>query len=163
MKYLVVVFSALLLSACATTYQSQGFTGGYTETQLDVNVFRVSFNGNAYTSRDRVADFTLLRSAELTLENGYKYFVVVDATNYSKQGLVNTPQTTTTNANVNVYGNTAYGTATSTTTGGNSYVISKPGASNTIVMLEEKPTGTYAYNAEFLAKSLKEKYDITKE
>jgi len=34
-----------LLAACATPYQSKGYTGGFSETQLDVNVFRVNFNG----------------------------------------------------------------------------------------------------------------------
>ena len=35
------------------------------------------FKGNGYTSKDKTFDFALLRSAELTLENGYRYFVVV--------------------------------------------------------------------------------------
>ena len=161
MKYIFVLILAVLVTACATTYQSKGFSGGYSETQLDENIFRVTFNGNGYTSRERVADFTLLRSAELTLETGYKYFVVVDANSYSKTGVVTTPQTTTTNANVNIYGNTAYGAATSTTTGGNSFLVTKPSSSNTIVMLNEKPEGTFAYNAEFLTNSLKKKYEIT--
>jgi len=66
-----------LLAACATPYQSKGYTGGFSETQLDVNVFRVNFNGNAYTSGERAVDFTLLRSAELAREHGYHYFIVV--------------------------------------------------------------------------------------
>ena len=60
---------ALVLSGCATAYQSNSLTGGYTDTQLAPDVFRVSFSGNAFTSNDRVQDFALLRAAELTLAN----------------------------------------------------------------------------------------------
>jgi len=65
-KLIAIVILAFILQGCATSYQKTSFTGGYSETQLDENVFNVSFKGNGYTSRERVADFTLLRSAELT-------------------------------------------------------------------------------------------------
>lgn len=68
----------ILLAACASPYQPEGFGGGYSETQLSENIFKVSFRGNGYTSEDRAADMALLRSAELALENGFKYFAVVD-------------------------------------------------------------------------------------
>ena len=68
----------LLLFGCATTYQSDGATGGYSETQLDENVFVVHFSGNGFTKKARAADFALLRSSELTLEHGYKYFVIIE-------------------------------------------------------------------------------------
>ena len=71
-KVWILILSAFLLSGCATAYQPKGFTGGFSETQLDESVFQVSFRGNAYTSSERAADFTLLRSAELTIENGYR-------------------------------------------------------------------------------------------
>jgi hypothetical protein len=38
----------------------------------------LTFKGNGYTSRERATDFNLLRCAEVCLENGYKYFVIVD-------------------------------------------------------------------------------------
>jgi hypothetical protein len=37
------------LVGCATGYQAQGFTGGFDETQLSPNVYRVTFKGNGYT------------------------------------------------------------------------------------------------------------------
>jgi len=40
----------ILISGCATTYQPQSFTGGFSETQLAENIFQVLFNGNAYTA-----------------------------------------------------------------------------------------------------------------
>lgn len=159
----ITIFLAILfIYGCATPYQGDGFSGGYSETQLDENVFRVSFRGNGYTRRDRVADFTLLRSAELALQNGYKYFVIVEAKSHTTTSTHTTPTTTNTTANVWGTGNYAYGNATSTTTGGQTYNISKPSSSNTIICFKEKPVIGFSYNASFIYKSLTEKYDINK-
>ena len=160
MNKVIIIFSLILLQACATSYQRKGFFGGYSETQLDENVFKVSFNGNGYTRRESAADFTLLRSAELTLENGYQYFVIIDANSYVSNSTYTTP--TTTNTTANVYGNNyyAHGTATSTTYGGQTYNITKPSSSNVIFCLYDKPQSTFAYNAKFIYKSLTEKYGI---
>jgi len=161
MKFLpILLLSSILLSGCATTYQSSGYSGGYSETQLDENVFKVAFRGNGYTGRERVADFTLLRSAELTIENGYKYFAVVDANSYTKNSTYTTPTTSNTTASVYGSGNYAYGNATTTTTGGQTYNISKPSSSNTIVCFKEKPTNGFSYNAEFIFKNITKKYAI---
>ena len=74
---LILLFS--FLQGCAANYQPRGQTGeGFTETQLDKNVFRVSFSGNRYTESERASDLALLRSAELALLHGYKYFIVAD-------------------------------------------------------------------------------------
>ena len=73
MKNLIAItIAVLILQGCATPYQKKGFTGGFSETQIVENVFSVSFRGNGYTDRERVADFTLLRSAELTLTNSFQ-------------------------------------------------------------------------------------------
>ena len=159
----LLLLAALFLNACATSYQNTGFTGGYSETQLDENVFKVSFRGNGYTSRERASDFALLRSAELTLQNGYAYFVIVDEESHTRNSTYTTPTTSNTTANVYGSGNYAYGTATTTTSGGQTYNISKPSNSNTIVLFEEKPESGFSYNAEFIYRELREKYGIKDE
>jgi hypothetical protein len=171
MKTVITLSIFLLLVGCATKYQPQSFSGGFSETQLDTNVFTVTFKGNGYTGRDKANDFALLRSAELAMENGFKYFAIVDAQQYSKNSTFTTPTTAITNVNANTYGtaynygnNTTYnaktyGTATTTVSGGQTYNISKPRTSNTIVCFTEKPEG-FAYNAQFLANSLKQKYGL---
>ncbi len=171
MRILTISLIVAVLGGCATAYQPQGITGGFSSTQLDSNVFQVTFTGNGYTARGRANDFALLRSAELALENGYKYFIIVDAQQYSDNSTYTTPTTATTNINTNTSGsaytygsNTSYygnttGTATTTVTGGQTYIVSKPRASNMIVCFTEKPKG-FSYNAEFIAKNLKEKYEI---
>ena len=76
--------STLLVAGCATetTYRpatGQGFARtGYSDRQIEPNRFLVSFSGNSVTSRDTVERYLFFRSAELTLQNGYDYFVMAD-------------------------------------------------------------------------------------
>ncbi|PKI17104.1 CC0125/CC1285 family lipoprotein [Colwellia sp. 12G3] len=155
----ILVISLLgfsLLSGCSTSYQSNGFTGGYSSSQLDENVFTVSFKGNGYTSKEKVKDFVLLRSAELALENGYPYFVIIDKSAYSEESSYTTASNSTTTGQVS---NTGYMKAHTTNTGGQTYNYSKPTNSNTIVGFKVKPE-SFSYSAKYLVKSLKTKYDI---
>ena len=51
---------------------------GYSETQIDNNRLRVSFRGKTGATRESVETNLLFRAAELTLQGGYDYFIVVD-------------------------------------------------------------------------------------
>lgn len=172
MRGLLVLALVAFLGGCATAYQPQGLTGGFSTTQLDTNVFTVSFRGNGYTGRERTNDFALLRSAEVALENGFSHFAIIDAQQYTKTGSYTTPTQATTTLNTNTYGtvntygnfgnysgNTS-GTATTTVTGGQTYTIAKPRTSNTIVCFTEKPEG-FAFNAAFIIDSIRAKYGIS--
>ncbi|MFH1976912.1 MAG: hypothetical protein ABIJ52_15415 [Pseudomonadota bacterium] len=151
----------LLIVSCSTPYQRVSFMGGYAETQLDENVFRVSFRGNAYTSKEKVADLCLLRSAELALQKGYSYFLVVDEQQYSKMGAYTTPTSTTTTGVVTGSGNTAVGRVTSNRRGGQTYLYSKPRNTIIIVCFNEKPNiQGLVFNANFIRNSLKSTYSI---
>jgi hypothetical protein len=75
MRILVLLLFAVSLAACTTPYQPDGTLGGYSETPLASNAFKVTFRANGYTSVEQATDFTLLRAADLTLEKGYAYFV----------------------------------------------------------------------------------------
>lgn len=72
----------LLLAACSTPqpslYAPKAGSEGYTEESLGKGLYRVSFEGNAVTSRERVQDYCLFRAAELTLERGATKFAVHD-------------------------------------------------------------------------------------
>jgi uncharacterized protein YceK len=91
---ILIVFVSIFIQGCATTYQKSGFSGGYSETQLDTNIFKVSFRRNSYTGGERVADFTLLRSAELALKNGYQYFAIIDSNSYTSRSSYMSSSTT---------------------------------------------------------------------
>jgi len=75
---------ALLVSACVTETPYRPATGsgfnrsGFSERQVEANRFLVTFAGNTATDRDTVERYLLYRAAQLTLENGYDYFVTVD-------------------------------------------------------------------------------------
>ncbi|MDN7125939.1 hypothetical protein J6I92_07235 [Pseudidiomarina sp. 1APR75-15] len=160
---IVMVASITFLGGCATGYQSQGFTGGFSETQLDKNVFVVTFKGNGFTSFEKASDYSLLRSAELALETGYEYFAIIDGQSYATNSTYTTPTTSNTTMNAYTYGNSAYGNATTTTYGGQTFNISKPNVSNTIYCFKEKPEGIFVYNAPFLIDSLSSKYGIVRD
>ncbi|OYX29502.1 MAG: hypothetical protein B7Y99_13055 [Caulobacterales bacterium 32-69-10] len=76
--------AALALGACttATPYQplqrGTNVSGGYTERQIEANRWQVSFSGNSLTNRRTVESYLLFRAAELTQQNGYDWFSVVD-------------------------------------------------------------------------------------
>lgn len=136
MRILFIFYvAAVLLSGCATSYKEKGLTGGYSETQLGENIFKVSFRGNGFTSQERASDYTLLRSAELTLENGYRYFIIVDYQENVKLSTYTTPSVSDTDVNVYNSGDHVYGNATTTTYGGQTYTISKPSILLPIKML----------------------------
>jgi len=69
----------LALTACSTPTpyapQEPGGYTGYTDQRLDHNRYRVTFTGNSVTRRETVEDYLLLRSAEVTLQSGFRYFV----------------------------------------------------------------------------------------
>ena len=87
--------------------------------------------------------------------------MIVEAENYTEQSSYTTPTTYHTNIHATAHGNNAYGSATTTSTGGQTYNISKPSTSNTIYLLVERPEGgTITYNAKFVRESIREKYGI---
>ncbi|CAN7145585.1 hypothetical protein LJR164_000026 [Phenylobacterium sp. LjRoot164] len=73
-----------LLGACttATPYQpnitGQKVQGGYSEQQVETDRFRVTFSGNSLTSRETVEGYLLYRAAELTVQQGFDWFEIVD-------------------------------------------------------------------------------------
>lgn len=79
-----VAAATLTLAGCesATTYHpatGHGFNReGFSEQRIEANRFMVSFAGNSVTSRDTVERYLLYRAAELTVQNGYDWFELVD-------------------------------------------------------------------------------------
>ena len=75
---LTLAASALALSACASLAPygpQQGSNGqGFIEQRIESDRFRVTYNGVG--APGPVADYALLRAAEVTTENGYDWFEV---------------------------------------------------------------------------------------
>lgn len=160
-NFLTVIATVSILAGCATAYQQQGLSGGFTETQLDTNVWKVSFKGNGYTSGDRADDFAMLRSAELALANGFTHFAFASSKTGVETSTMTTPTTSYTSGSASVYGNNVYGNSTTRTTGGNTIFVSKPSANNTVVMFKGKPdVNSMVYDASFICNSLGTKYKV---
>ena len=77
----VLAAAALLLAACGTPtpYVPAGADSGYgyAAQKIEGNRFRVTFAGNALTSRITVENYLLYRAAEVTLAQNRDWFVVV--------------------------------------------------------------------------------------
>ena len=77
-------FHSVLLSLCilclascsATQYGPTVRSGGYSTLPMGDNIYRVYFGSNAHTSKEVSARFLLRRCAELTLEQGKRYFIL---------------------------------------------------------------------------------------
>jgi len=144
-----ILVIAILAAGCATEYQKSGATGGFKETQLAPDMFRVSFTGNSFTPTDRVQDYALLRAAEITLENKAKYFAVVSSADQTRRNTYVTPGTAYTDKK-----------GTTTYTSGDVQTYYHPGVGMMIRTFPAKPKGEMAFDAEFLVKSLRAKYEI---
>jgi hypothetical protein len=81
-RILLAALATVLVSACATSnttpYQPLTGQGGYSETRIEQDRFRINFKGNSVTSRETVENLMLYRAAELTLQQGFDTFTVVD-------------------------------------------------------------------------------------
>jgi hypothetical protein len=75
----VVAAAFVFLAGCQTaaTYQPRtGSSGtGYSDEQLAGNRYRVTFTGNSATHRETVESYLMLRSAEVALKAGYRWFL----------------------------------------------------------------------------------------
>jgi hypothetical protein len=85
---MILAVAAFFAAGCATAYQPHGLTGGYTGRQIDDNTVYVTFRGNGFTPEETVHTYLLRRCAEITLQHGFNYFVIVRP-NVSDEGNTN--------------------------------------------------------------------------
>src|ERR1043165_1509312 len=82
-KCIVALLSMALLSACGPSkYTALSDTWnkayGYEDAPLDETTYQVTYHGDASLDASTVDRYTLFRCAELTVQKGYDYFVVMD-------------------------------------------------------------------------------------
>ncbi len=130
-------FTLVALAACSpTAYHRPDRTGGYSELQLGDNLFQVRFEANGFTPAARASDFALLRSAEVTLERGFNFFVITNGESIRT-------------VSVGAVNNVAY-------------VVEKPSTTNLILCFKDPPEGTHAlvYDAGRIRRVLRDKYQL---
>jgi hypothetical protein len=78
----VVALGGLAACETATPYQPlnprDAAAGGYSDVRLNSDRWRVNFSGNSLTSRETVERYLLYRAAELTVTQGFDWFVTDD-------------------------------------------------------------------------------------
>jgi len=140
-RILPVFLLIMLLGGCATPLQPDNHVERISTTWLDANLFIVAYPRQS--TDDEIVDLTLLRSAEVALQNGFNYFIVVrtaESIATSSDGL--------TSAAVEFIEHK-----------GMRYYPTNPASSNTIVGFRHRPQG-FAYVALFVKASLRAKYDL---
>lgn len=85
LRFLIVASALAASTALAgcqsgpTPYQARAQSDlGYAESRIESDRYRISFKGNSMTERETVEDYMLYRAAELTLQNGYDTFTIVE-------------------------------------------------------------------------------------
>ena len=140
--FIVCALAAAALTGCATPYQPQSLLGGLSETQLGPDVYKIYFNGNGFTSRQRAQDFVMLRGAELCLKSGYHYFGLMSSADGA------TGDTFTAGS----YGRGGFFAASGT--------VWKPRSDIFVRFFRDKPKDGFVLDAKFIYDSLRSKYQL---
>ena len=82
---MLLIVPVLILIACSSTEkQNQSVIDGYSEELIDeaANHYRIVYEGSQWINKSdaeaqKVVDYSLLRSAELSMENNYPFFVIL--------------------------------------------------------------------------------------
>ena len=129
---IIIGLSSAHFTGCASSYEPSSLLlpGGYSETKLGPDVVRIVFRGNSSTRPERAQDLALLRAADLSLQSGYPYFSVLEENSETRRST------------------------------SNDITTQMPKTGILVQFLKEKSTGQLTYDAAFLFRSLKEKYNI---
>jgi hypothetical protein len=149
----------LFIVGCATGYTSYGLTGGYSDQQIEADVFLITFNGNGYTDLYRSRDFAFLRAADVTLAHGYICFAVLKQGNRINQSSYTTDPTVTTYGQYNNYNNTY--TATSYYDPGETTTFYTPESGLLIRCFHSPPPNIHTYDARNQDRELRTSYKLS--
>jgi hypothetical protein len=79
MRVLIPLLGAALLSGCATSYQTQGLTGGLLDDHQVGKLETVVFSANGYTSGELAQTYALYRCAELAKQHNKPFFIMYNS------------------------------------------------------------------------------------
>lgn len=81
-KFLICAAGLSLLAACATPTTYMAAPGpravGFSDYRIEAGRYRVTFRGGPGAPPEQVANYALLRAAEVSLRDGYDWFRIVD-------------------------------------------------------------------------------------
>ena len=86
---------------CMAVYQAEGTRGqGYSDARLTDDTYQVFYTGDQFTRPDTREVFLLYRCAQLTTQQGYEHFVILQANTESREN-VDSPRRTMSSSTVN--------------------------------------------------------------
>jgi hypothetical protein len=138
---------AASLNGCATAYQSKSFTGGFSETMLAPDTFKIGFSGNGFTSSERASDFAMLRAADKSLMLGCNYFGVMNEAEGGSTGSF-------------TVGSASYGRGSAFATS-STFPVFKPNSSLLVKCFQAEQPGINLFDAHFIANSIRTKYGMS--
>jgi hypothetical protein len=80
LKTIIFMLGNLFLAACSTGYHEENMFGGFSDSHIGENTAVVRFDGNSETSYRQARNYALNRAAQITLDDGYDYFIVTSIT-----------------------------------------------------------------------------------
>jgi hypothetical protein len=75
---LALLAGLALAAGCATGYRPEGPTGGFRETPLAEDAYRIEVRGNSLVGARWVDEAALVRAAELTRRDGFRSFLLLN-------------------------------------------------------------------------------------
>lgn len=164
MKKVAALDFILILAGCAIgrSYHNADnmWKLGYTDTQLNESVYRVSYAGYSIPQSE-CDDFVIMRASEIAKEKGYKYFRILTEKQSAHSESFYVPGSTYTTGTVSGYGNAAQMNATSYSRGIMG-AASYPVSTITIEVLKEKGDALDTLDAEIIWNSLAQKHGVDK-
>lgn len=109
-----LIAAALALSGCAVPYQDMAMGIGVSSEQIGDDLYRITVKLGDSNSQSDLQLYGNLRAAETARDAGAPGFRVVSTRNTTASRYVSVPGTAYTTGSATTYGNTTYGTATTT-------------------------------------------------
>lgn len=153
----LVCFISFFVAACKT---SPGF-------QLSKDTYEVASNGGIFSSKSKVNRVLLKRAAQLTKQNGYKYFAILASDQDVKESYITTPTTINSASNTSyggsgtfygnnyTYGGSAHTTGTTTINHGTTHTLKRYRNTAIIKMFNNPKEYPFAFDAELILKNKK--------
>ncbi|WP_300379516.1 hypothetical protein [Henriciella sp.] len=107
MKNAIISIIALTLTTGCATYTEGGAFGGFNETPLARDTYRIQAYGNGLTSRQKTNAIAMVRAADLARMNGYSLFMILDYDEWADTSYHTTPATVTTDTSYSGSGYTS--------------------------------------------------------
>lgn len=165
MKKLIATCVVALLSGCGLfapyTKLANGY--GYTDIRLAPDVARVTFKSVDQGRGVHIEELVLMRSAEVTLANGYRYFVVTSEERETTNSSYDEPAVSTTTEVVTRKNGEREATSSTASTAAKSTEVKQPRITQLIRCYAEAPKdagGRVVHDAQEIWSRLAPKYDV---